>query len=272
MRLFGNLSISLKLRLIIMATSSIAVLLACAAFVAYDQVATRRWLASDLTSQAKMVATSVTAAIAFNDRDSARDLLSSLHVDRDIAYACIRVQNGERFAEYSRSGEQNGCPAEWQASETRFVDGKLIAIETIVLDGETLGTVCLISSVSEHLRARLQQQTVAVIVVLFGSLLVALLISSRLQRVISGPILHLAETARAVSTEKDYSIRASRRSQDETGLLIDGFNEMLAQIQARDEQLQQRNNSLQTEIGKRQRIEQALLEGDERHRAFVAES
>jgi signal transduction histidine kinase/ActR/RegA family two-component response regulator len=272
MRLFGNLSISLKLRLIIMATSSVAVLLACAAFVAYDQVATRRWLASDLTSQAKMVATSVTAAIAFNDRDSAGDLLSSLHVDRDIAYACIRVQNGEPFAEYNRSGEQNVCPAEEQASETRFLNGHLIAIETIVLDGETLGTVCLISSVSEHLRARLQQQTVAVIVVLFGSLLVALLISSRLQRVISGPILHLAETARAVSTEKDYSIRAARQSQDETGLLIDGFNEMLAQIQARDEQLQQRNNSLQTEIGKRQRIEQALLEGDERHRAFVAES
>ena len=272
MRLSGNLSISRKLRLIIMATSSIALLLACAAFVAYDQVATRRWMASDLTSQAKMVATSVTAAIAFNDRDSARDLLSSLHVDQVIAHACIHRQNGELFAEYSRSGEKTGCPAGWQASETRFVDGNLIAIETIVLDGETLGTVCLISSVSEHLRARLQQQTVAVIVVLFGSLLVALLISSRLQRVISGPILHLAETARAVSTEKDYSIRASRRSQDETGLLIDGFNEMLAQIQARDEQLQQRNNSLQTEIGKRQRIEQALLEGDERHRAFVAES
>ena len=57
MRLFGNLSISLKLRLIIIATSSIALLLACAAFVAYDQVATRRWLASDLTSQTKMVAT-----------------------------------------------------------------------------------------------------------------------------------------------------------------------------------------------------------------------
>ena len=68
MRLFGNLSISLKLRLIIIATSSIALLLACAAFVAYDQVATRRWLASDLTSQTKMVANSVTAAIAFNDR------------------------------------------------------------------------------------------------------------------------------------------------------------------------------------------------------------
>ncbi|HXI91405.1 MAG TPA: CHASE sensor domain-containing protein, partial [Blastocatellia bacterium] len=89
MRLSGNLSISLKLRLIIMATSSIALLLACAAFVAYDQVATRRWMASDLTSQAKMVATSVTAAIAFNDRDSARDLLSSLHVDQVIAHACI---------------------------------------------------------------------------------------------------------------------------------------------------------------------------------------
>ena len=272
MRLFGNFSISLKLRLIIIATSSIALLVACAAFVAYDQVATRRWLASDLTSQAKMVANSVTAAIAFNDRVSAGDILSSLHVDQEITHACIRRQNGERFAEYSRNGEQNGCPAEGQVSETQFLNGDLIAIEPVVLDGETLGTVSLISSVSQHLRARFQQQSLAVIVVLFGSLLVALLISSRLQRLISGPIVHLAETARAVSMEKDYSIRAARRGQDETGLLIDGFNEMLAQIEARDEQLQERNNSLQAEIGKRQRTEQALREGDERHRAFVAES
>jgi hypothetical protein len=119
MRLFGNLSISLKLRLIIIATSSIALLLACAAFVAYDQVATRRWLASDLASQTRMVANSVTAAIAFNDRRSAGDILSELHVDQEIAHACIRRPNGEHFAEYRRSGEQNDCPAEGQVSETQ---------------------------------------------------------------------------------------------------------------------------------------------------------
>ena len=63
---------------------------------------------------------------------------------------------------------------------------------------------------------------------------VGFLLSSRLQRVISGPILHLAQTAHIVSDKKDYSVRAVKHSQDEVGFLIDGFNEMLTQIQERD--------------------------------------
>jgi signal transduction histidine kinase/ActR/RegA family two-component response regulator len=271
-RSFGDLSISLKLKLIIMATSGIALLLACAAFVAYDQVSTRRRLASDLTSQAKMVGTSVTAAIAFNDRDSASDILSSLRVDQDIAQACIRIQSGGRFAEYSRSGEDYQQAEDKQLIETRFVNGNLIATQPVILDGEMLGTVSLVSSVEAYLAARLRKQIIAVIAVLVGSLLVAFLISARLQRVISGPILHLADTARAVSTQKDFSIRAASQSRDETGTLIDGFNEMLEQIQARDQQLQQRNNSLQSEIEKRRFIERALRESEERYRALIAES
>ena len=258
--------------MIIMATSGVALLLACAAFVAYDQVSTRRWLASDLTTQAKMVATSVTAAIAFNDRDSARDILSSLRVDQDIAHAYIRIQTGERFAEYSRSGENHQQAEDEQLLETRFVNGNLMATQPVILDGETLGTVSLVSSVEAHLATRLRKQIVAVIAVVFGSLLVAFLISARLQRVISGPILHLADTARAVSTQKDFSIRAASQRRDETGTLIDGFNEMLEQIQARDQQLQQRNNSLQSEIEKRRSIERALRESEERYRALIAES
>ena len=272
-RSFGDLSISLKLKLIIMATSGVALLLACVAFVAYDQVSTRQWLAGDLTSQANMVGTSVTAAIAFNDRDSARDILSSLHVDQDIAQAYIRVQSGERFAEYNRTGQENYFGlTEGNSGETQFVNGNLFATQPVILDGETLGTVTLVSSVGKYLRTRLRKQTTVVIAVIAGSLLVAFLISSRLQRVISKPILELADTTRAVSIRKDYSIRAERRSGDETGLLIDGFNEMLSQIQTRDEQLQQHNNFLQSEIENRRRVERALREGDERYRAFVAES
>jgi len=64
-----------------------------------------------------------------------------------------------------------------------------------------------------------------------ASLLVAYLISTRLQRQISQPLLALAETATAISERRDYSVRASKISEDEFGQLTDAFNHMLARIQ-----------------------------------------
>ena len=70
-------------------------------------------------------------------------------------------------------------------------------------------------------------------------LAISFILSARLQRVISGPVLKLAETARSVSENKDYSVRAEKHGDDEVGALIESFNEMLAQIQKRDAELQE---------------------------------
>ena len=272
MRSFGDLSISLKLRLIIMATSSVALLLACATFAAYDRVSTRRWLVDDISSQVKIVATNVSAALTFKDREAANEVLSGLSLRPNITEARIYENNGEPFASYLREGAKDGGPQPMpEPMAAQFLHNYLLITESIEIDGEVVGTVCLVSD-TEQLEGRLRKYGVIVGLVLLGSFIVTLFISSKLQRLISGPILHLAETARAVSIQKDYSIRETRRSRDETGSLIDGFNEMLEQIQNRDEQLQQRNDSLQMEIEKRLRIERALREGDERYRALVAGS
>ncbi|HKI80347.1 MAG TPA: ATP-binding protein, partial [Pseudodesulfovibrio sp.] len=85
-------------------------------------------------------------------------------------------------------------------------------------------------------------------VILVVSLFLAYFLSSKLQKVISGPILHLAETARLVSTKKNYSIRAGKQGQDELGDLVDGFNEMLSQIQLRDQELGQHQENLRAEV------------------------
>ena len=69
---------------------------------------------------------------------------------------------------------------------------------------------------------------------MLGSALFALLVSSRLQRVISEPILGLEKTMRKVSAQKNFSLRAAKSQNDEIGGLIDGFNTMLAEIQPRD--------------------------------------
>ncbi|PYQ42500.1 MAG: hypothetical protein DMF77_12670, partial [Acidobacteria bacterium] len=103
-------------------------------------------------------------------------------------------------------------------------------------DKEVLGTV-YIREDTEELRSRTATNTEAAAIVVLGSLLVALVLSSRLQKLISAPILRLADLESRVSREKDFSLRATKDSDDELGVLIDGFNDMLVQIQERDAEL-----------------------------------
>ena len=83
---------------------------------------------------------------------------------------------------------------------------------------------------------------------LVGCSLVALLVAARLQRIISHPIADLAHTAARVATERDYSVRAHKQSDDELGKLTDGFNHMLAQIQTQDAALQKSHQELERRV------------------------
>src|SRR6185436_16277684 len=105
-------------------------------------------------------------------------------------------------------------------------------------NGEQIGML-FVESKLDQVQYRIGRSVGIAFAVLALSMIVALLLSARLQRVISGPVLELADTARAVSAKKDYGVRAQKRSADEVGVLIDSFNEMLAQIQKRDMDLQE---------------------------------
>ena len=149
-----------------------------------------------------------------------------------------------------------------EASGYRFEPHRLLVFEPIVLDGEAIGTVYLQSDVRELALRRRQYLGLALVFVVSLSL-VALALATRLRRIISQPILELVETMRRVSRDQTYSVRAARRSGDELGDLIDGFNEMLSQIETRDdalssarEELERRAQALQVELTERKRAEE----------------
>ena len=242
-------SIKRKLVLIIMLTSSIALLLAGAAFVVYELISFRHAMKDNLLSMASMVGETSTAALEFNDAATAKDILLSLGQEPHIVAACLYNKEGKPVACYTR-GKAQFVPLRPLRTLTRS-PATTFTFQTDPAKGERCGGRFISSPILEELTQRLWKYLGIMVVVLFTSMLVALMVSSRLQRVISIPILNLAEAARRVSKYKDYSLRVNQTSEDEVGHLVAGFNGMLAQIQHRDEALQAARDGLEKRVQER---------------------
>jgi len=258
MRRFRDLPIQRKLVLIITLTSVTALLLASAAFTAYEVTTFRRTMVRDLETLADIFGTTSTASLIFADKEAAEENLAALSAKRNILAACVYSNDGKEFAKYLHPDGDSICPAAPQREGYRFGVDRFGLSQAIVFDGERTGTIYIESDL-EELRTRLKRYATIVILVLSAASLLAFFLSSNLQRLISEPILHLARTAKQVSEKKDYSVRATKASQDELGILIDTFNEMLMQIQERERELTQKNQELEKAMQKLQEAQQTLV-------------
>jgi signal transduction histidine kinase len=250
-----------------MLTSSVVLLLACAAFITYDTVTFRRDLVEDVSVLASAVGDNCAAAIDFNDPKTAADTLAALRVRENILSACLYSHDGRVFAVYQRDHATVFMPPPMQAAGQQFTGEQLHLFRAVEHKGEVVGTIFVASDLND-LSARLVHYTGIAVVVFMASLLVALALSSRLQRFFSQPILQLAQVARLVAREKNYSVRATRQNNDEIGELVDGFNEMLAQIQKRDIALQmareEREKRAEERAREREDIHQQLVDASRR--------
>ncbi|MBM3736580.1 MAG: response regulator [Acidobacteria bacterium] len=267
-RLLERGSIKRKLVAVIMATSGLAVFLACVSFLCYELVMFRGTMARRVLTTAEIVADASAAPLAFRDGPAAERTLGTLKADPLLLAACVFDRAGSVLAEYKAPGAPSVCglPA---STGTEFHAQGLTVSAPVQVDGELLGWVRLQRELPEA-RQRLVQYAGIMIVVFAVSCLAALALSSRLQRLISGPILQLAATAERVSREKSYGMRALRQSDDELGTLVDRFNEMLGQIQAQnralmesqdalEERVRERTSDLLVEVAERRLAEQELL-------------
>jgi len=280
MRLLQNLPIKRKLVVITMLASGIALVVACVAFFTYEQFTARKRLVQDLSIIAEMTGANSAAGLTFDEPSSVEQSLKSLSVQPSILAACVYDKEGQPFARYKRVGEQeNFLPPMVQETGYRVNQDRLDIFQEIHLASERIGTVYISMDLSE-MTARVWRYLLIVCGVLCSSALIVFFLSARLQKVISEPILDLVRTARSVANEKNYSVRAVKRSQDELGVLIDGFNEMLAQIQARDTDLQaahsqlerrveERTRELQNENAERRLAEEAVRESQALYHSLV---
>ena len=222
-----NAPIRRKVMMVILLTSGAVLLLTCAAFIAYELLTFRHTMVKNVSTLGKVIAANSTAALAFDNQDDATEVLAALKAERHIVAASLYDTNGELFAKYPASLPADAFPVAPERDGYRFEHSHLVGLQPIVQgNNKRLGTLYLRSDLGAmYERLRLYSGIAAS--VLAVSFLVAYLLSRVLQQQISQPILALAETAKAVSDRRDYSVRAKKLGKDELGLLTDAFNQML---------------------------------------------
>lgn len=225
-------------------------LLTCVAFVVYEYIAYRALTKRELQTLAQVTASNITSSIAFINRDDANEILATLKAQKNIEFACVYDKQGNLFASYPNRIKTKDLPAKLETNTYRFKENFLEGFEPVIQENEKLGTLYIRYDLKGVYNRFVLYGTIALIF-LGVSFFFAFLLSRRLQGTIVNPILQLAEKARIVSDEKDYSVRAEKKSNDELGVLTDAFNHMLTQIQERNDEIKALNANLEEKIALR---------------------
>jgi signal transduction histidine kinase len=262
---FHRLSIQKKLTLLILITSTTVILLFFIAFLAMDFFLLRKNMIEDLKILTQITIENTTAALAFRDETAAGQILQSLQSKPSVLLARIYDTDGKVFAEYLNAEKKQELPvcmtAERGVSLNALIsriaskavfpiytsDQYMEVIREIQLDHEPIGTMYVMAGM-DKVYSRLERRMTSGLILVVLIFLFSWLLSMRLQVLISRPILHLADTMRRVSEKKDYTLRVERRSEDEIGMLYEGFNRMLHWVQTRDEALQGHREKLKAEV------------------------
>ena len=234
MRLLKNLPIGRKITLIVLFSSGVGLSVALAALFAFQILPFRQNYARDLAALGQIIAENSTAAITFNDRRAADDILAALHAKPHIIFSTIHLPDGSLFARFDSPGAPSSLETPPKPTGNGLTDRHLIYAEPIILDQEEIGSLYLVSDQRKVLSRMLKLDLLILGGVLIISISLTVVFSSRMQKVISEPIQKLSDTAILIASKRDYSMRAEKMEDDEIGLYTDAFNQMLERIEEQD--------------------------------------
>jgi methyl-accepting chemotaxis protein len=227
---FKSISVRVKLRRIIMLITGLSLILACTAFVIYELISFRSTLTREMVSIASIIGANSTAPLEFNDSEAGNETLKGLEAEHRISKAVIYTTDYKIFSSYIRKDNFDQDIPHRPPPEGDFVqEGFFNLVQPILLDKIRIGVLYIQVDLQE-MTARIWRYGAILTSVLFLSILVAYLMSSRLEKSVSQPILNLIGTVDRVSLTEDYSLRAKKESDDEIGFLVERFNDMLIQM------------------------------------------
>lgn len=243
-------SIQQKLATAMTTMSASVLLMTCSIFFIYEFVTTRETARRQLSTLARIIAMNSTAALAFQSKDDATETLNALRAEQHIEAACLFDSTGNLFAKYPAQLNPDAVPIKPFPNGYQFSETYLVGFEPVLLDGEMLGTLYLKADRREMYERFLMYGIIA-IVFMVVAFLFAYILSRRLQRSIANPLMELANTARKISEEGNYAVRAVKRNEDEVGDLTDAFNHMLTRIEIQNVEITGLNQTLEQKVKER---------------------
>jgi signal transduction histidine kinase len=255
MHRFRNLSIRTKITALLVAVVSFVLLISAVAFIVHDLRMLRRALDDHLETLAAVLADNSEAALRFEDRNTAEEILVSLGRDPRVVYARTFNSDGELFARYPSDGEDDPLPPRPGHERAFARDGFLHVFKDVdaadpLTDERSLGMLYLRASMDEFYEQMCRDIAIGAAILLV-CVSVAVLLAVPAQRLISTPIRRLVDATQEISQHANFSVRVVKTSDDEIGVLIDGFNEMLSLLAARDAELAQHRQHLEEEVEQR---------------------
>ena len=248
-----SFSVAQKITIIVTTTSCVALLLSSTVLIGHHITSNRVKMVKDLSTLATVVGNNSEPALTDGDRDRADHLLSALSANKELVSAITYNEKGFPFARYDRDEISLAeAPPAVEPAGARFLTDALILFTPVFKDNLQIGTVYIKADLT-LLNESTKRYALIALVGLIVSALLAYLFASMLRRVITGPIELLAEAARKVSEEHDFSVRVEKVGDDELGVLTDGFNEMLRQMWARNKQIQKSRIELELRVEQRTR-------------------
>lgn len=249
-----NMAIRHKLICIITLTCIVALVVAGCTFMRYQHISSRQDLVKTLQIQAAMIAANCESAVMSGDAKGAEDVLRAFQLQPSVVSACLSQVEGQILGSYQRGdGVAPRNMAPMPHTETHLFTGDFLMVSKPIVNRSSHRTIGFLFVWSDltSIDTMLRRYLVAISVVIVMASMVAYLISSRVQGIISDPILQLTHIVKTVSDQRELSIRAHKTNNDEVGVLIDSFNDMLMQIQARDAALVSANEELEARVWER---------------------
>jgi methyl-accepting chemotaxis protein len=248
MKLWRNVSIIWKLNVLIVTISAAVLLLATISFVIQYRSEFQETMVLEVEALAEVVGFSAAPAILFDDHAAAKQTLEALGSKKHVVAACIYDRSGVLFCAFTPKSKRQDIPASPSPDDEHYFDaGYLHLFRKIKINNDTVGTMYIRHDLQLLRQKRSQYLTIAGTVFIV-CLFIIVALSVLFQNIISKPIFSLIQAVKKISSEKDYSVRVEKKHGDEVGTLIDGFNDMIHEIQYRDLNLEQQVEKRTTEL------------------------
>ena len=262
-------SIRRKLTFVMLGTAVVALLVTATAMIIYEARTYHQTWVDDLVTQAEIIGKTSAPALSFDDAKAARENLSVLRLRPLVTAAAIYTAEGKLFADYTTDAQLPvALPVNAVRNGYRIEGNQIAVFQDVRENGQFLGTVYL--RAGYELLNRLLGYLAIVGLAILASLIVTVAVSSWLQRAITEPVLGVARVAQQVMQRRDYKLRVRKTSTDEVGVLVDAFNDMLAEADRRATALETANADLLHEMRERRTAEDALKSADQRKDEFLA--